>query len=75
MLAARSLAVLAATAVLMVLALPAPAQTLAEAFAAYQRGDHAAAARGFRMYAERGDASAQFMLGNMYHLGRGVAQD
>ena len=47
-------------------ALPAAAQTYEEAFAAYQRGDYAAAYRGFRRHAEQGDARAQNNLGYMY---------
>ena len=56
-------------------ALPATAQTFDEALAAYERGDHAAAFRGFRAHAEQGNADAQFNLGLMYDNGQGVAQD
>ena len=52
---------------------PANARTWSEAVAAYAAGDYAAAYRGFRSHAERGDASAQYRLGVMYYLGRGVA--
>ena len=54
---------------------PAAAQTMEEARAAYARGDHATALRGFRIHAERGDAEAQFILGIMYDDGEGVPQD
>ena len=55
--------------------LPAAAQTMEEARAAYARGDHATALRGFRVHAEQGDAEAQFSLGLMYDKGEGVPQD
>lgn len=45
------------------------------AMAAYQRGDHAAAAREVRTPAEAGDADAQFLLGDLYAHGHGVPQD
>ncbi len=54
---------------------PAAAQTFEEAFAAYERGDYATAFRGFRSYAEQGDADAQDILGLMYLKGEGVPQD
>ena len=56
-------------------AFSAPAQTFDEAVAAYERGDYAAAYRGFRVHAEQGGAAAQFNLGLMYHHGQGVPQD
>ena len=57
------------------LALPAAAQTFAEADAAYERGDYATAYRGFRRLAEQGNAAAQFNLGRMYDKGQSVAKD
>lgn len=54
---------------------PAMAQIMAEARAAYQRGDYAAALRGLRLHAERGDAVAQSMVGTMYARGQGVDED
>ena len=56
-------------------ALPVPAQTFDEAVAAYERGDFATALRGFRSYAEQGDASAQSNLGLMYAIGEGIPED
>ena len=56
-------------------AVPASAQTLKEALAAYQRGDYSTAYRGFRRHAERGNAKAQAALGALYAKGRGVPQD
>ena len=43
--------------------------------AAYHRGDYATALREFRALAEQGSAKAQWGLGAMYILGRGVPQD
>lgn len=42
---------------------------------AWARGDYAAAIREWRGPAERGDADAQFNLGQAYKLGRGAPQD
>ena len=55
--------------------LPATAQTMEEAKAAYARGDHATALRGFRVHAKRGDAEAQLILGIMYDDGEVVPRD
>ena len=52
-----------------------PALTLEEARTAYFRGDHASALAGFRNHAERGDARAQVLLGDMYAAGKGVPED
>ena len=54
---------------------PAAAQTFDEAVEAYHHGDYATAFRGFRVYAEQGDAGAQFNLGFMYEYGKGIPQD
>ena len=57
------------------LALVSPAWAgFEEGEAAFDRGDHATAMREFRLLAEQGDASAQFMLGLMYANGQGVPQ-
>jgi len=56
-------------------AMPAAAQTLDESLAAYERGDYATAYRGFRRFAEQGDAKAQYHLGTLYEHGAGVPQD
>ncbi len=42
---------------------------------AYASGDYATAIKEWRPLAEQGDAEAQFSLGEMYDLGRGVAAD
>ena len=55
--------------------LPASAQTMEEAAAAFGRGDYSAALAGFRFYAEQGDPRAQFFLGGMYANGHGVPED
>jgi hypothetical protein len=59
---------------LLLLASPAYAD-FDEGVAAYNRGDYATALREFRPLAEQGHAKAQYSLGRMYHLGRGVPQD
>ncbi|MFI4998314.1 MAG: tetratricopeptide repeat protein [Reyranellales bacterium] len=46
-----------------------------QAKAAYDRGDDVAAFQLWRPLADGGDANAQFWLGAMYDLGRGVKQD
>ncbi|HKB58574.1 MAG TPA: tetratricopeptide repeat protein [Gallionellaceae bacterium] len=48
---------------------------LKAAEAAYYRKDFATAARGFQLLADRGNARAQFFLGEMYLAGTGVKQD
>jgi len=48
---------------------------LKEAQAAYQRKDYATAAKGFQILADRGNARAQFFLGEMYLSGNGAKQD
>ncbi len=42
---------------------------------AYLRGDYATALKEWRPLAEQGDALAQYNLGVMYFMGRGVPQD
>lgn len=48
---------------------------LKAAQAAYYRKDFATAASGFQILADRGNARAQFFLGEMYLHGTGVLQD
>lgn len=43
--------------------------------AAWERGDYGAAVREWRPLAEKGDADAQFNLGQAYKMGRGVPAD
>ena len=73
----RALRIAAATLVLIAAAAgrPVAAQTFDEAVAALERGDYAAAFRGFLGLAEQGDAHAQFNLGLMYSNGKGVPQE
>ena len=61
-------------AVLFAFAAPARADFAAGA-AAYARGDYTAAFREFQTEADRGDATAQFLLGTMYFAGRGVTRN
>ena len=56
------------------LAAPAGAADFAAGYAAYQRGDFAAALSEWRPLAEAGDAKAQFNLGVMYDEGKGVVR-
>jgi cell division septation protein DedD len=42
---------------------------------AWQRGDHGVAVKEWRPLAERGNADAQFNMGQAYRLGRGVSSD
>ena len=44
-------------------------------FLAFTRGEYAMAARALRPLAEQGHARAQFVLGYLYQVGQGVAQD
>lgn len=51
------------------------AADLGKGVAAYKKGNHAAALREWKPLAFRGNAKAQFFLGNMYYKGIGVPQD
>ncbi len=46
-----------------------------DGLAAYKTGDYPAALRPFRLAAGQGNALAQFSLGALYRLGRGVPRD
>ncbi len=46
-----------------------------DGWAAFKRGDYATAMKLWRPLAEQGDANAQFYLGFMYAMGKGVPQD
>ena len=46
-----------------------------DGIAAFERGDYSTAQREFSSVAAHNDADAQYLLGHMYHLGLGVAQD
>jgi TPR repeat protein len=54
---------------------PLPAQTVKAGILAWQKADYAAAVAIWRPLAERGDADAEFNLGQAYRLGRGVPID
>lgn len=62
-------------ALLLALATPAAAQDFDAGWEAYVRGDYDDALRVFLVWADQGDADAQYRLGVMYDLGQGVAQD
>jgi len=70
---------LAALAVLLALAAPASAQTADEMFQdgvrAYGRGDFETAWFRFRLLADKGEARAQFNIGQLYREGKGVPAD
>jgi uncharacterized protein len=59
------------------LSTPAPAQDAAvkAGVDAYNRGDYAGALQAWRPAAEKGDADAQYNVGQIYKLGRGVPVD
>ena len=54
------------------LAVPVSAQSVKAGIDAWQKADYAAAVAIWRPLAEKGDADAQFNLGQAYRLGRGV---
>ncbi len=60
---------------LLLLAVPVPAQDFEKGVAADRRADYAAAFKAWRAAADQGDARAQNSLGLMYQTGRGVARD
>jgi len=67
-----SLRHLVAAAAFVVLSAPLSAQSVKAGIEAWQRADYGAAVAIWRPLAERGDADAQFNLGQAYRLGRGV---
>lgn len=56
-------------------AAPLSAQSVTAGIEAWQKSDYAGAVAIWRPLANRGDAAAQFNLGQAYRLGRGVQQD
>ncbi|GAA4763753.1 hypothetical protein GCM10023219_05240 [Stakelama sediminis] len=66
--------ILASTVLLIAVAAPALAD-VKEGIDAWERGDYAKAVAEWRGPAERGDADAEFNLGQAYKLGRGVPAD
>ena len=63
---------LVAAAMLVLLSAPISAQSVKAGIEAWQRADYAGAVAIWRPLAEKGDADAQFNLGQAYRLGRGV---
>ena len=59
----------------LMLSLPVAAQDFWKGAKAHTRGDYATALRELRPLAERGEVLSQYLLGLMYHEGRGVPQD
>ncbi|HKH01641.1 MAG TPA: tetratricopeptide repeat protein [Bradyrhizobium sp.] len=73
---ARAVAAISAGIVLVLnLTTPAPADSLADAVAAYRRADYASALRLYHPLAEQGLAIAQFNVGLMHDIGQGVPQN
>ncbi len=66
---------LAALVVSLSLAAPVLAGPWEDGTAAAQRGDHATALRLWRPLAEQGQTNAQFSIGMMYAIAKGVRQD
>lgn len=64
---------LIASALLAFLAAPASGQSVKAGIDAWQRADYSGAVAIWRPLAEKGDADAEFNLGQAYRLGRGVA--
>jgi cell division septation protein DedD len=63
---------LVAAAVLALASAPLPAQSVKAGIEAWQRADYGSAVAIWKPLAEKGDADAQFNLGQAYRLGRGV---
>ncbi len=59
----------------LLIAVPASAQTVRSGIEAWQKGDHSAAVAVWTPLAARGDADAAFNLGQAYRLGKGVTID
>jgi cell division septation protein DedD len=70
----RQMMIAAAAAIGVLAAIPAMAD-VKSGVDSWQRGDFAAAVREWRALADRGDADAQFNMGQAYKLGRGVPAD
>lgn len=71
----RLFQVLSLVLLLMLFTLTAPTADFGGAMGLYQKGDYPAALKEFTVLAGQGDADAQFILGDMYAQGQGVAQD
>lgn len=68
--------ILTVSALVFLVALAAPAGARADTgYDAFERGDYATAYREWKPHAERGDPVAQYNLGMLHRIGRGVAQD
>lgn len=63
---------LVAAAIAVLVCVPASAQSVKAGIEAWQRADYASAVAIWRPLAEKGDADAEFNLGQAYRLGRGV---
>src|SRR3954462_11425210 len=63
---------LVVAAMLALISAPLPAQSVKAGIEAWQHANYGSAVAIWRPLAERGDADAQFNLGQAYRLGRGV---
>jgi len=54
---------------------PSMAESFEDGYAAYGRGDYASALQIWKSLADQGNQSAEYGLGELYSLGRGVSQD
>src|SRR3990172_1979728 len=75
MLRNRFFQVLSLILLLSLFTLTAPTADFGSAMGLYQKGDYPAAVKEFTVLAGQGDTDAQFILGDMYAQGQGVAQD
>jgi uncharacterized protein len=71
----KALLLVLAAVFLLPTAAPAPAQSLRQGIAAFERQHYVPASRVFIPLAERGDPAAQTYLGFMFETGRGVPQN
>ena len=65
----------AAWSIAAILTTPVAANPLEDGYAAYRAMDFGTAAETWRPLAEKGDPTAQYLLGNLYADGKGVARD
>src|SRR5579872_6138010 len=66
---------LVTAAIAALLSVPVSAQSVKAGIEAWQRADYASAVAIWRPFAAKGDADAEFNLGQAYRLGRGVPLD
>jgi hypothetical protein len=72
---ARRLLIISVLFLTLVVGNPAFSADFEKGVTAYQSGDYATALREWIPLAEQGDANAQFQIGAMYDVGKGVLKD